>query len=493
MLDLLNDILWGKVLIALLIIVGIGFTLASRFVQFRYFGRMFRILGASQAFKKDKHGHLSSFQALILSVAGRVGGGNIAGVAVAITLGGPGAVFWMWVVGMMGMATSFLECTLAQTYKQAEPDGTYRGGPAHYITRGMGSKFKWLGGIYSVLLLVTFGFGFTALQSYAVATSVGDAFGVPVFYSGIALAMIVGLIIFGGVKRIARVAEVLVPVMAVGYLAIAFVVLGMHIDRIPDVITLIVKSAFGLEQAVGGGIGAAIMMGVKRGLFSNEAGLGSAPNVAAVAYVPHPANQGVVQAFSVFIDTLIICSSTAFIILLSSIYDPSSVSDVGGVALTQSALADHVGDWGRSFVSVALVLFGFSTVLYNYYLGENSINFFSTENQNLFNAFRVAIIGLVCWGATTDLGTVFAFADVTMGLLALVNLIALICLFKPGLRVLRDFDKQIADGIEQPIFDVNKFSDMDLDEKAWEIELEDLERLRQREAKVSGDESLASN
>lgn len=493
MLDLLNDILWGKVLIALLIIVGIGFTLASRFVQFRYFGRMFRILGASQAFKKDKHGHLSSFQALILSVAGRVGGGNIAGVAVAITLGGPGAVFWMWVVGMMGMATSFLECTLAQTYKQAEPDGTYRGGPAHYITRGMGSKFKWLGGIYSVLLLVTFGFGFTALQSYAVATSVGDAFGVPVFYSGIALAMIVGLIIFGGVKRIARVAEVLVPVMAVGYLAIAFVVLGMHIDRIPDVITLIVKSAFGLEQAVGGGIGAAIMMGVKRGLFSNEAGLGSAPNVAAVAYVPHPANQGVVQAFSVFIDTLIICSSTAFIILLSSIYDPSSVSDVGGVALTQSALADHVGDWGRSFVSVALVLFGFSTVLYNYYLGENSINFFSTENQNLFNAFRVAIIGLVCWGATTDLGTVFAFADVTMGLLALVNLIALICLFKPGLRVLRDFDKQIADGIEQPIFDVNKFSDMDLDEKAWEIELEDLERLRQREAKASGDESLASN
>lgn len=493
MLDFLNDILWGKVLIALLIIVGIGFTLASRFVQFRYFGRMFRILGASQAFKKDKHGHLSSFQALILSVAGRVGGGNIAGVAVAITLGGPGAVFWMWVVGMMGMATSFLECTLAQTYKQAEPDGTYRGGPAHYITRGMGRKFKWLGGLYSVLLLVTFGFGFTALQSYAVATSVGDAFGVPVFYSGIALAMIVGLIIFGGVKRIARVAEVLVPVMAVGYLAIAFVVLGMHIDRIPEVITLIVKSAFGLEQAVGGGIGAAIMMGVKRGLFSNEAGLGSAPNVAAVAYVPHPANQGVVQAFSVFIDTLIICSSTAFIILLSSIYDPTSMSDVGGVALTQTALADHVGDWGRSFVSVALLLFGFSTILYNYYLGENSINFFSTENQNLFNGFRVAIIGLVCWGATTDLGTVFAFADVTMGLLALVNLIALICLFKPGLRVLRDFDKQIADGVEQPIFDISQFKDMDLDEAAWEIEPEDLERIRERSAKASGNESLASN
>ncbi len=480
MLDLLNDILWGKVLIALLITVGIGFTLASRFVQFRYFGRMFRILSASQAFKKDKHGHLSSFQALLLSVAGRVGGGNIAGVAVAITLGGPGAIFWMWVVGLMGMATSFLECTLAQTYKQAEPDGTYRGGPAYYIARGMGSKWKWLAGLYSVLLLVTFGFGFTALQSYAVATSFGDAFGVPVFYTGIGLAMIVGLIIFGGVKRIARVAEILVPVMALGYLLVAGFVLALNIERIPDVVMLIVNSAFGLEPVVGGGIGAAILMGVKRGLFSNEAGLGSAPNVAAVAYVPHPANQGVVQSFSVFIDTLIICSATAFIILLSGVYDPSSASDVGGVALTQAALAEHVGEWGRSFVSIALLLFGFSTVLYNYYLGENSINFFSTENQNLFNGFRVAIIGLVCWGATTDLGTVFAFADVTMGFLALVNLIALIVLIKPGLRIMRDFDEQIADGIEQPVFDASRFADMNVDAAAWEIEPEDLEKINQR-------------
>ncbi|WP_336366122.1 alanine/glycine:cation symporter family protein [Marinobacter sp. C2H3] len=478
MLAFLNDLLWGKVLIALLLLVGIGFTLASRFVQFRYFGRMFRILSASQAFQKDKHGHLSSFQALLLSVAGRVGGGNIAGVAVAITLGGPGAIFWMWVVGLMGMATSFLECTLAQTYKRAEADGTYRGGPAHYIVRGLGKRWSWMAGLYSILLLVTFGFGFTALQSYAVATSVGDAFGVPVFYTGIALAMMVGLIIFGGVRRIARVAEFLVPIMAGGYLLITAVVLAMNLDRIPDALSLIVNSAFGLEPAIGGGIGAAILMGVKRGLFSNEAGLGSAPNVAAVAYVPHPANQGVVQAFSVFIDTLIICTSTACIILLSGIYDPSMSTDVGGVALTQSALADHVGDWGRSFVSVALVLFAFSTILYNYYLGENSLNFFKSESPNLYNTFRVAIIGLVCWGSTTDLGTVFGFADVTMGLLALVNLVALLQLFKPGLRVLRDFDDQLRQGIEQPVFDVNRFSDMNVDASAWTIEPEDLERLR---------------
>lgn len=486
MLEFISNLLWGKVLIALLILVGVGFTLASRFVQFRYFGRMFRILSASQAFKHDKHGHLSSFQALLLSVAGRVGGGNIAGVAVAITLGGPGAIFWMWVVGMMGMATSFLECTLAQAYKQAEPDGTYRGGPAHYIARGLGKRWVWLAGIYSVLLLITFGFGFTALQSYAVATSVGDAFGVPVYYTGIALAVIVGLIIFGGVKRIARVTEVLVPVMAGGYILIAFVVLGMNFERIPDVIMLIVKSAFGLEPVVGGGIGAAILMGVKRGLFSNEAGLGSAPNVAAVAYVPHPANQGIVQAFSVFIDTLIICSATAFIILLSGIYDPAGMAEVEGVALTQAALADHIGEWGRAFVSIALLLFGFSTILYNYYLGENSLNFFSTENQSLFNGFRLIIIGLVCWGATTDLSTVFGFADVTMGLLALANLIALVGLIKPGLRIMRDFDDQIAEGIDQPVFDVKRFSDMDLDAKAWEIEPEDLER-------IAGKASVASH
>ncbi|PXX96523.1 alanine/glycine:cation symporter family protein [Halomonas sp. LBP4] len=484
MLDVINDILWGKILIVLLIAVGIGFTLASRFVQFRYFGRMFRILSASQAFRRDKHGHLSSFQALLLSVAGRVGGGNIAGVAVAITLGGPGAIFWMWVVGLMGMATSYLECTLAQTYKTAEPNGTYRGGPAYYIARGLGSNWKWLASLYSVLLLVTFGFGFTALQSYAVATSVDDAFGVPVLFTGVAMAIIVGLIIFGGVKRIARVTEVLVPVMAVGYLLVAIVVLALNITRIPEVIMLIVNSAFGLEQAIGGGIGAAIMMGVKRGLFSNEAGLGSAPNVAAVAYVPHPANQGIVQAFSVFIDTLIICSATAFTILLSGIYDPATTADIGGVALTQAALAEHVGEWGRSFVSIALLLFGFSTILYNYYLGENSLNFFSRQNATLFNGFRVAIIALCAWGATTDLGTVFGFADVTMGFLALANLIALIMLFKPGLRVMRDFDAQIAAGAEQPIFDASKFTDLDIDPAAWDIEPEDLQS-RQRAAAAS--------
>lgn len=474
MLDFLNDLLWGKVLIVVLIAVGLAFTVASRFVQFRYFGRMFRILSASQAFKHDKHHHLSSFQALLLSVAGRVGGGNIAGVAVAITLGGPGAIFWMWVVGLMGMATSFFECTLAQAYKNAEPDGTYRGGPAYYISRGIGHKWTWLAVVYSILLLVTFGFGFTALQSYSIATSFQDAFGIPVLYTGIAMAVVVGLIIFGGVKRIAKVAEVLVPVMALGYLLIAIVVLVMNFGQVPAMLALIVKSAFGLQPAVGGGIGAAILMGVKRGLFSNEAGLGSAPNVAAVAYVPHPANQGVVQSFSVFIDTLILCTCTALIILLGTAYDPTTGTDIGGVALTQASLASHVGEWGRAYVSIALLLFGFSTILYNYYLGENSLNFFSEENHMLFNAFRIAVIVLCGWGATTDLGTVFGFADVTMGFLALANLFALTMLFKPGLRLMKDFDDQLKAGVKVPILDVKRFPDLHLDPGAWEIEPEDL-------------------
>jgi alanine or glycine:cation symporter, AGCS family len=381
MLDSLNDVLWSYILVYGLIVAGLAFTIASRFVQFRYFGAMFGIL--RQAFHHEA-GHLSSFQALMLSVAGRVGAGNIAGVAVAITLGGPGAVFWMWMIGLIGMATSYFECALAQVYKNAEPDGTYRGGPAYYIERGLGQR--WLAGVLSVLLLVTFGFGFNALQSYTVASSFHDAFGIPTAVTGIALVIVLGLIIFGGIKRIATAAEIIVPVMAIGYILIALVVVLYNITEVPAAFMLVLRSAFGLEEAFAGGIGAAIAMGVRRGLFSNEAGLGSAPNVAAVAYVRHPANQGIVQAFSVFIDTLIICSCTAFMILLSGIYSPD-LQESSGVALTQSALADHVGGWGRGFVSIALMLFAFSSMIYNYYLGENSLNFFSEENKPCSTGF----------------------------------------------------------------------------------------------------------
>jgi AGCS family alanine or glycine:cation symporter len=261
----------------------------------------------------------------------------------------------------------------------------------------------------------------------------------------------------------------------VGYIGIALVVMALNIGELPGVLALIVKSAFGLEPAIGGGIGAAILMGVKRGLFSNEAGLGSAPNVAAVAYVPHPASQGIVQAFSVFIDTLIVCSCTAFIVLLGDVYQPGAASGIGGVALTQASLAGHVGEWGRVFVSIALMLFGFTTIIYNYYLGENSLSYFSDNNRLLVGAYRVLVALLCGWGATTDLGTAFAFADVTMGFLALANLFALAMLFKPGLRIMRDYDRQIADGAEEPVFDAARFADLNIDPAAWVIEPEDVE------------------
>jgi AGCS family alanine or glycine:cation symporter len=258
--------------------------------------------------------------------------------------------------------------------------------------------------------------------------------------------------------------------MAVGYLAIALVVIAMNLEAVPAVFMLIVKSAFGLEPAVGGSIGAAILMGVKRGLFSNEAGLGSAPNVAAVAYVPHPASQGIVQAFSVFIDTLIICSCTAFIVLLGDVYQPGTTTSLGGVALTQASLASIVGEWGRVFVSVALMLFGFTTMVYNYYLGENSLSFFTGENRLVLVLYRVLVIGLCGWGATTDLGTAFAFADVTMGFLALANLFALAMLFKTGLRLMKDYDSQVEAGIAEPRFDASRFADLAIDREAWKLE-----------------------
>ena len=469
MLDFLNDLLWGKVLIAVLVVVGLLFTIASRFVQFRYFGQMFAIFG--QATQHESGGHLSSFQALVLSVAGRVGAGNIAGVAVAITLGGPGAVFWMWVIGLIGMSTSFFECTLAQLFKNAEPDGTYRGGPAYYINRGLGKR--WLASLFSVLLLLTFGFGFNALQSYTVAASLNDTFGVPPQITGIILLVILGVTIFGGVKRIAEVAEFVVPIMAVGYFLMALFVIATNLGNIPGVFALIFRSAFGFDQAISGGIGAAIIFGVKRGLFSNEAGLGSAPNVAAVAYVKHPVSQGIVQAFSVFIDTIVLCSCTAAIILLSTVYEPGS--DVGGITMTQSAMAEHVGEWGRAFVTIALVLFAFTSMIYNYYLGENSLNFFSEENKPLFRGFRILTLALIVWGSSQDLGTVFGFADVTMGLLALVNLAALVMLFRVGLKVMRDFDLQVQVGEKQPIFNPDKFTELNIDRDAWALDEPTLE------------------
>jgi len=462
MLEALNDFLSGKLLIALIVGLGGYFTLRSRFVQFRHFGHMFSVFKESI---RGQAGQLSSFQALMLSLAGRVGAGNIAGVGIAVTLGGPGAVFWMWVTALVGMSSSFFECTLAQVYKRADGDGLYRGGPSYYIEHGL--KLRWMAVTFAVLLLVTYGFAFNGLQSFTVTHSLENAFGLPVQYTGIGLAVLLGLVFIGGIKRIAAVSDLLVPVKTLAYIGVTLYVIATQIELVPGMLVTIVKSAFGLEPAFAGLLGSAIVMGVKRGVFANEAGLGSAPNVAAVAAVKHPAAQGVVQAFSVFLDTFVICTCTALLILLSGFYTPGFEGD--GIVLTQNSLAAVVGDWGRIFVSVALSLFVFTCILYNYYLGENALQFLAGRSRAALLTYRGLVLALICWGSMQNLGTVFAFADITMTCLAFVNLLALALLIKVGLRVMRDYDEQRKAGIDQPVFDASKFTDLDLDRAAWPI------------------------
>lgn len=460
MLEVINDFLSGKLLIVLIVGLGGYFTIRSRFVQFRHFFHMFAVFRDSL---RSSSGQLSSFQALMLSLAGRVGAGNIAGVGIAVTLGGPGAVFWMWVTALVGMASSFFECSLGQLYKRCDAEGQYRGGPSYYIQHGLGKR--WLGMIMAVLLLVTFGFAFNGLQSHAVTHSLNDAFKISPSYAGVGLAILLGLVFVGGIKRIAAVADLLVPIKTLVYIAVTLYVIGVQFEHVPHMLMTIVKSAFGMDEVFGGLIGSAIVMGVKRGVFANEAGLGSAPNVAAVAQVEHPVAQGVVQAFSVFLDTFVICTCTALLILLSGFYTPGFEGD--GIALTQNSLAAVVGDWGKLFISVALALFVFTSILYNYYLGENSLRFLLGENRKAIIGYRVLVLALILWGAVEDLGTVFAFADITMTLLAFVNLIALAMLFKIALRVLKDYDAQRKAGIKTPVFDSSQFPDLDLDLKAW--------------------------
>src|SRR5471032_699186 len=460
MLEVINDFLSGKVLIVLIVGLGGYFTIRSRFVQLRHFFHMFAVFRDSL---RSSAVQLSSFQALMLSLAGRVGAGNIAGVGIAVTLGGPGAVFWMWVTALVGMSSSFFECTLAQVYKRADGDGLYRGGPAYYIQHGL--KLKGMAVVFSILLLVTYGFAFNGLQSYTVTHSLQNAFGFSPNHTGIALAVLLAIVFVGGIKRIASVSDLLVPVKTLAYIGVTLYVIFSQIEHVPAMLETIFKSAFGLDPAFGGLLGSAIVMGVKRGVFANEAGLGSAPNVAAVAAVKHPGAQGVVQAFSVFLDTFVICTCTALLILLSGFYTPGFEGD--GIALTQNSLAAVVGDWGRMFISVALALFVFTSIMYNYYLGESNLRFIVGDNRKVLMGYRALVLVLIFWGSIENLSTVFAFADITMTLLAFVNLFALAFLFKIAMRILNDYDGQRAAGIKTPVFDSSKFPDLDLDRKAW--------------------------
>ncbi|AEX20952.1 MULTISPECIES: alanine/glycine:cation symporter family protein [Vibrio] len=468
LINLMNDLLWGSILVYLLVGVGIYFTFRLGFIQFRHFGHMFSVLKNSR--KADKAG-ISSFQALCTSLAARVGTGNMAGVAVALTAGGPGAIFWMWLIAMLGMATSFAESTLAQLYKTKDDDGNYRGGPAYYMEKGLG--MRWMGVLFSVFLIIAFGLVFNAVQANSIANAMSTAFGWNSLYVGIGVVALSAAVIFGGIKRIAKVAEMIVPLMALLYLALALVVVFANIEKLPAVLALIVKSAFGLQEAAAGGLGYAIAQaminGVKRGLFSNEAGMGSAPNAAASAtpYPPHPASQGYVQMLGVFMDTIVICSSTVAIILMSGEY-VGQATEVTGIELTQRALSSQVGDWGGIFVAVAIFFFAFTSIIANYSYAETNLVFLEHNHKAGIGIFRIIFLGMVMFGAVASLPMVWSLADVSMGLMAIVNLVAIILLSGIVIKLAKDYNRQLDAG-KVPTFDANDFPELksQLEEGIW--------------------------
>ena len=453
-----NDFLWTYILIAVLIGCALYFTLRSRGVQFRMIGEMFRLLGDSTG-KHDGRKHISSFQAFAVSVATRVGTGNLAGVATAIAVGGPGAVFWMWVIALLGSASAFVESTLAQLFKKREKD-SFIGGPAYYILKGL--KQPWLAALFAILISVTFGLSYNSIQSNTICSALNVAFGFDPKIVGLVLAAVSLVVIFGGIQRIARVSSVIVPIMALGYLVLALFVIVRHIDLVPQVFSLIFKDAFGITQIAGGGIGATLMNGIKRGLFSNEAGEGSAPNVAATASTSHPVKQGLIQALGVFTDTLVVCSCTAFIILFSGV-DPQG--GLNGIALTQAALEAEVGRFGTIFVAAAILLFAYSSIIGNYYYGEANIRFLTHRKwvMTLYRLFSGGVV--VMFGALASLDLVWSLGDLCMALLTACNLYAIVRLGKYAFRLLDDYRAQKKSG-KDPVFHRDTLPDLDLE--CWE-------------------------
>lgn len=453
--DFLNSWIWSKGLIFLCLGVGLYFSIRSRFAQVRHFGEMIRLMFDG----KSSDSGVSSFQALAMTLAGRVGTGNIAGVATAITFGGPGAVFWMWMTALLGMASAFAESTLAQLFKVNHHDNTFRGGPAYYIQKGLGSRG--FGIAFALSLILAFGLVFNAVQANSIVAATEGAWGWNKYYVGIGLVLLTAPIIFGGIRQVARVAEWMVPVMAFIYLAMTIYVIVTHIGQLPDVLLLIVRSAFGLEQAVGGFAGYAIsqamMMGIKRGLFSNEAGMGSAPNAAAAATTRHPASQGLIQMLGVFIDTIVVCSCTAFIILLSGAWVPGG--ELQGVQLTQKALSMTLGDWGGHFLAIALFLFCFSSIIGNYAYAEGNVEFIK-NNKSVMFVFRLLVLAMVMFGAIGSLPLVWDMADLSMGIMAIINLIAIVLLSRYVFVLLKDYQQQRNQGIAEPVFDIKQYPEL---------------------------------
>ena len=441
----INDFLWSYLLVAGLVACALWFTWKTHFVQFRMVGEMIRLLGESADRQDAGEKHVSSFQAFAVSIASRVGTGNLAGVASAIAIGGPGAVFWMWVIALLGSSTAFVESTLAQLYKRRHAD-SFIGGPAYYILYGM--HCKWMAKLFAVLITMTFCMAYISVQSNTICGAMQKAFSIDPFWMGVVLAVLSLAIVFGGIQRIAKVSSVLVPLMAVGYVILALVIIAMNLQLIPHVFRIIVENAFGIGPVVGGGLGATMMNGIKRGLFSNEAGEGSAPNIAATASTSHPVKQGLIQSLGVFTDTLLVCSCTAFIII-SGIYTRSSES---GILLTQGALENEVGGAGPVFVAIAIFFFAFSSIIGNYYYGEANVRFLTRRSSPIL-FLRIMTGGvMVLFGALASLDLVWSLGDLFMGLITVCNLIAIFSLGKYAFRLLEDYRSQKRSGVKSPVF-----------------------------------------
>lgn len=426
------------------------------------FGETFRLLAKSNSTSDNdsNKNQVSSFQAFMVSIASHVGTGNLAGVATAIAIGGPGAIFWMWITALLGSACSFVECTLAQLYKIKGKD-SFIGGPAYYMSIGL--KKPWMGSLFAVLLIFTFPFSFNTVQSNTICAAFHEAFNFDPTVVGIILTLVTLVVIFGGIHRIAKVSSVIVPVMALGYVALAIIVVLMNVTKLPAVFDLVISSAFGWNQAFGGMIGAAMMNGIKRGLFSNEAGEGSAPNVAATADVSHPVKQGLIQVFGVFADTLIICTCTAFIILFSGV---AFGVDSNGIQLTQKALTTQIGSAGNIFIAAAILFFAFSSIIGNYYYGEANVRYLTKKKWALV-VFRLMTCAMVMFGAIASLDLAWSLADLCMALMTACNLVAITLLSKHVVRLMNDYTAQKKQGIKDPVFKKESMPDIQQDLECW--------------------------
>lgn len=453
----MNGLIWSQGLIYLCLGTGLFYTIATRFIQFRHFREMIKLMFEG----KSSEAGVSSFQALSLALSGRVGTGNIAGVATAIAYGGPGAIFWMWLIAFLGSGSAFVEAALGQLYK-IKQDGQFRGGPAYYIEKGL--KIKWYAILFAIVTVIATGFLLPGVQANSIAAGLENAFGVNTALTGVLIVAFLAAIIFGGVKRIAYVAQVVVPFMALGYILVALIIVAVNIEKLPGVIALIFSSAFGQDAAFGGILGAAISWGVKRGIYSNEAGQGTAPHAAAAAEVTHPAKQGLVQAFSVYIDTLFVCSATAFMILITGMYnvkpdgmDPivNNLGDISpGPMYTQQAVESVLPGFGAPFVAVALLFFAFTTIMAYYYMAETNLAYLNRKVKRVWSEYllKVGILLVVFYGSIKTADLAWGLGDIGVGSMAWLNLIAILLLTKPALKVLKDYEEQKKAG-KDPVFD----------------------------------------